>query len=573
MHRKFGGVWLLATACGPSLTNVEVPSTEVTLEQPLAPSALALLGIRETVGGSYAGAERATRSVTTSVAYCVRPTLEREPWLTGALRFQWEVTRPETLQTSGELASLSVASCVKAELAKAALAPGASGSIDYTLQFGGGFTATPIADEHELNSTVIAINWAEGSAKPPEQVRSDLAGTSEKLRRCAFGASPQLEQPLWLVLGVAANGTVTLGPPDDANEPSEASACIRRTLVATRFPSEGRGYGLSVELSPTEPMLQEANSETQQEFGMIGLLNTGAGGDPDAPTAPWGPDADPLSAKGNVWGDSVGGAYTAGALGLAGIGEGGGGRGEGIGLGSIGSIGHGAGTGTGQGFGTGSGRLGSSRANPPKVRMGETSVNGRLPREVIQRIVRQNFGRFRLCYENGLRNDPKLGGKVSVSFKITKLGEVAEVSHTSDLKDKSVGSCVAKAFNGLSFPQPEGGGVVRVTYPIKFSPGDAAPAQPAAPPPPKTLAGKPIAAISMADLQTRFAAKQLQFVPVPGSDGSAGFVRQGLSVFALSLGKRPASTNSFESCIEVDGERALFVGGPGCRSLLQTLLD
>ena len=26
--------------------------------------------------------------------------------------------------------------------------------------------------------------------------------------------------------------------------------------------------------------------------------------------------------------------------------------------------------------------------------------------EVIQRIVRQNYGRFRLCYENGLRNNP-----------------------------------------------------------------------------------------------------------------------------------------------------------------------
>jgi hypothetical protein len=479
---------------------------------------------------------------------------------------QWEVTRPETLQTSGELASLSAASCVKAELAKAALAPGASGTIDYTLQFGGGFTAKPIPDEQDLSSTVIAINWAEGSAKPPEQVRSDLAGTSEKLRRCAFGAAPQLELPLWLVLGVAANGTVTLGPPDDANEPSEASACIRRTLLATRFPSEGRSYGLSVELTPSEVV--DVSSE-MQEFGMIGLLNSGEGG------APW-PDSEissGISAKGNLWGDSVGDAYGAGGLGLAGIGEGGGGRGESIGLGTIGSIGHGAGTGTGQGFGTGSGRLGGSRSKPPSVKMGQTSVNGRLPPEVIQRIVRQNFGRFRLCYENGLRNDPKLAGKVSVSFKITKLGEVTEVSHTSDLKDKSVGSCVAKAFNGLSFPQPEGGGVVRVTYPIAFSPGDAAPAQPAAPPPPKTLAGKPIAAITMADLQTRFAAKQLQFVAVPGSDGSAGFVRQGLSVFALSLGKRPSTVTSSDSCVEVDGERALFVGGFGCRSLLQTLLD
>ena len=45
-------------------------------------------------------------------------------------------------------------------------------------------------------------------------------------------------------------------------------------------------------------------------------------------------------------------------------------------------------------------------------------TNGRIPAEVIQRIVRQNFGRFRLCYENGLRNNPNLQGRVAVSFVI-----------------------------------------------------------------------------------------------------------------------------------------------------------
>jgi len=35
-------------------------------------------------------------------------------------------------------------------------------------------------------------------------------------------------------------------------------------------------------------------------------------------------------------------------------------------------------------------------------------VNGRLPPEVIQRIVRQKFGRFRLCYEQNLRMQPSL---------------------------------------------------------------------------------------------------------------------------------------------------------------------
>jgi hypothetical protein len=239
----------------------------------------------------------------------------------------------------------------------------------------------------------------------------------------------------------------------------------------------GNRYGVQGPADNPDPHIaRQAALRDAAEFGMIGLLNSGAGGDPNAPTAPWGRDDslgnDPLSARGNMWGDQIGDSFGAGGLGLSGIGEGGGGRGEGIGLGSIGTIGHGAGTGTGQGFGSGHGRLGGShRTKPPQVRMGATSVSGRLPPEVIQRIVRQNFGRFRLCYENGLRNNPNLQGRVGVRFVIGRDGSVSNVGNGgSDLPDSGVVSCVVRAFYGLSFPQPEGG-IVTVVYPIMFSPG------------------------------------------------------------------------------------------------------
>jgi hypothetical protein len=239
----------------------------------------------------------------------------------------------------------------------------------------------------------------------------------------------------------------------------------------------GQRYGVKGPQDNPDPHIARAAAlRDAAEFGMIGLLNSGAGGDPDAPTAPWGRDEslgnDPLSARGNMWGDAIGDSFGAGGLGLSGIGEGGGGRGEGIGLGSIGTIGHGAGLGNGQGFGNGNGRLGGShRTKPPSVRMGATSVSGRLPPEVIQRIVRQNFGRFRMCYENGLKSNPNLTGRVSVSFVIGVDGSVSSVGNGgSDLPDSGVVSCVVRSFGGLSFPQPEGG-VVKVTYPIMFSPG------------------------------------------------------------------------------------------------------
>lgn len=121
-------------------------------------------------------------------------------------------------------------------------------------------------------------------------------------------------------------------------------------------------------------MARQAALRDAAEFGMIGLMNAGAGGDPNAPTAPWGRDdslgSDPTSARGNMWGDGISDSFGGGGLGLSGVGEGGGGRGEGegIGLGTIGTIGHGAGTGTGQGFGSGAGRLsGSHRSKPAEA--------------------------------------------------------------------------------------------------------------------------------------------------------------------------------------------------------------
>jgi hypothetical protein len=228
--------------------------------------------------------------------------------------------------------------------------------------------------------------------------------------------------------------------------------------------------------NPDPHIARQAALREAMEFGMIGLLNTGAAGDPNAPTAPWGRDTssgtDEISARGNMWGDEIGDAFGAGGLGLSGIGEGGGGRGEGIGLGNIGTLGHGAGTGTGQGFGAGHGRLGGShKTAAPKVRMGATTVSGRLPPEVIQRIVRQNYGRFRMCYEQGLGRNPNLQGRVSARFVIGRDGSVSNVGNGgSDLPDSGVVSCVLSAFYGLSFPQPEGG-IVTVVYPIMLEPG------------------------------------------------------------------------------------------------------
>ncbi|MBN2192015.1 MAG: AgmX/PglI C-terminal domain-containing protein [Polyangiaceae bacterium] len=174
------------------------------------------------------------------------------------------------------------------------------------------------------------------------------------------------------------------------------------------------------------------------------------------------------------WGTEIGDHFGAGGIGLTGIGSGG--HGAGIGLGSIGSYGRAAGPGSGQGFGYGSGRLGGSHVTrAPKLRMGASVVSGRLPPEVIQRIVRQSYGRFRICYEQGLARNPDLAGRVTVRFVIGREGTVLNATNGgSDLPDSVVASCVVQGFYGLTFPEPEGG-VVTVVYPIGFEPGGLSP--------------------------------------------------------------------------------------------------
>jgi hypothetical protein len=212
------------------------------------------------------------------------------------------------------------------------------------------------------------------------------------------------------------------------------------------------------------------------EFGIIGLLSSGVAGDPDAPTAPWGRadslGLDDMSAMGNMWGDDIGEAAGTGGLGLAGLGEGGGGIHQGIGLGAVGTLGHGGGLGPGDGFGNGHGRLqGGHQTKSLIMRTGQTQISGRLPPQIIQRIVRQNFGRFRLCYEKGLASNPNLEGRVAIRFVIDRNGAVSTASNGgSSLPSGDVTSCVVSAFYGLSFPKPEGG-IVTVSYPITFSPG------------------------------------------------------------------------------------------------------
>ncbi len=224
--------------------------------------------------------------------------------------------------------------------------------------------------------------------------------------------------------------------------------------------------------------------EEAEKFGMIGLLSTAEAADPNAPVVPWGSvasGADQESHMGNLWAGDIGDAFGSG-LGLTGTGEGGGGKGEGLGVNDVGGLGRsldnrlGACTGGDCGHGHGHGHVpGTHVAKGPSVHWRNPTIdtNGRLDPQVIQRVVRLNSGRFIGCYQDGLRSNPSLQGRVAVQFLIGRDGSVATAADTSgsDLADPGVRSCVVRSFYSLSFPSPKGG-TVRVIYPFSFTPAD-----------------------------------------------------------------------------------------------------
>jgi len=92
------------------------------------------------------------------------------------------------------------------------------------------------------------------------------------------------------------------------------------------------------------------------------------------------------------------------------------------------------------------------------------------PEEVIQRIIRENFGQMNVCYHQGLRLHRDLRGRVAVKFVIDRHGSVALARDAdSDLPDADVVACVVRAFDRLTFPESDDS-VVTVVYPLVFTP-------------------------------------------------------------------------------------------------------
>ncbi|WP_437670624.1 AgmX/PglI C-terminal domain-containing protein [Sorangium sp. So ce131] len=95
-----------------------------------------------------------------------------------------------------------------------------------------------------------------------------------------------------------------------------------------------------------------------------------------------------------------------------------------------------------------------------------------LLRDEIQAVVRGQFGRFRVCYEELLERSPAAAGTIPLDFAILGDGTVADVKvdpATTTLRDATLEACMVEATRALRFPAA--GEKTTVVYPIELSPG------------------------------------------------------------------------------------------------------
>ena len=169
----------------------------------------------------------------------------------------------------------------------------------------------------------------------------------------------------------------------------------------------------------------------------------------ESPTAPWGRDwslgTDPISARGNMWGDEIGEANGPDELSHDDV---------------VGGLSKAL---------VPDGPARSRAERPPRVLHTGMSLRGVLAPSSVLPVVAARFGHFGQCYSAALARNPELRGRVDVRFRIEESGAVRSVRTSSAaVVDSGLLSCLAAAFEGLSFPPAEGS--TDVTYPLLLRP-------------------------------------------------------------------------------------------------------
>lgn len=101
---------------------------------------------------------------------------------------------------------------------------------------------------------------------------------------------------------------------------------------------------------------------------------------------------------------------------------------------------------------------------------GEPVILGALSRSRIEEVIWRELPEIRLCYTAERAKDPTLAGSMIEKFVIARDGHVSSATtKSSTMSNAELESCVSRRFLQLRFPEPEGGGIVIVSYPLDFA--------------------------------------------------------------------------------------------------------
>ncbi len=108
-----------------------------------------------------------------------------------------------------------------------------------------------------------------------------------------------------------------------------------------------------------------------------------------------------------------------------------------------------------------------------KVQAQEADMSGAgdFDANLVVQTIKTRLRAIQMCYEQQLRRNPSLAGKVTVEFTIEQRGNVTGVRvKENTTNDPAVGSCVADTVSRFRFnPGPQGGSVT-FAYPFVFAP-------------------------------------------------------------------------------------------------------
>ena len=176
-----------------------------------------------------------------------------------------------------------------------------------------------------------------------------------------------------------------------------------------------------------------------------------------------------LEAIGGVSDTGLGQSYGQGGLGKFGGGlAGGGGRlSTGVGGGAIG-VGRSGGSNVGGNLRGVSDR----KVRTPVVSSQPFTLTGALDMDIVRRVIAEHRREIVACYETELQKAPDLQGRIDVEFVIGPDGAVGGTKlKASTMKNEAVHACVQRRVKQWRFPEPKGGGTVRVSYPWIFTSG------------------------------------------------------------------------------------------------------